>query len=74
VVRAQSEDTALTISMKGVNIMDILKYVSATQVAELEAMAKVWTDFRNTKLRGFQPDISSMTIDPAIFHHVWGKT
>lgn len=50
--------------------MDIFKYVSAAQVAELEAVAKVMADFRKTKLPSFQPDLPSFTIDPAIYTHV----
>jgi hypothetical protein len=58
-VRAQSEDTALTKSMKGAKIMDISKYLSAAQVAELQAVSKVLADIRKIKINGLT------------FHPVW---
>ena len=53
--------------------MNILKALSAAQVAELQAMSKVLADIRKIKINSFQPDIPSFTIDPADIHRVWGR-
>lgn len=46
--------------------MDISKYISAAQAAELQAVSKSVKDIKNTKLKGFQLDASSFSLDPAI--------
>ena len=51
--------------------MDIQKYLSATQVAELDALAKSLEELRNIKMPAAHLDLSSHTIDPALFTRVW---
>jgi hypothetical protein len=59
--------------MKGVKMMDISKYVSAEQFAELKALSKALADIRKIKIPGFQPDVPSFTVDPAHIHRVWSR-
>ena len=70
-VRAQSKDTALTISMKGVKIMDISQFLSASQVAELKAVSKVMEQFKTTELKSVSLDLSSFTINAALLTNVF---
>jgi hypothetical protein len=51
--------------------MDIHKYFSAAQVAELDVLAKALEELINIKVQAVPLDISSHTIDPALFTHVW---
>jgi hypothetical protein len=51
--------------------MDIHKYFSAAQAAELDALAKSLEELRNIKMPAAHLDLSSHTIDPALFTHVW---
>jgi hypothetical protein len=53
--------------------MNILKALSAAQVAELTALSKTLEDLKSTKLVSTQLDLSSLTLDPALFARVWGK-
>lgn len=59
-------------SMKGVKIMDIRKFLSATQIADLEAVSKVLADIGKIKLKGFQPEKPAFDIESAI-HRVWSR-
>ncbi len=70
-MRAQSKDTALTISMKGVKIMDISQFLSASQVAELKAVSKVMEQFKTTELKSVSLDLSSFTINAALLTNVF---
>jgi hypothetical protein len=67
---AQSQDTAVTISMKGVKIMDILQYLPAAQVADLRAMSKVAEELKKLDLKTVPLDLSSFTYDRALLTHI----
>jgi hypothetical protein len=54
-------------------IMNVLKSLSAAQVVELTALSKTLEDLKSTKLVSIQFDLSSLTLDPALFTCVWGK-
>jgi hypothetical protein len=51
--------------------MDIYNYLSAAQVADLEAFAKALEELRKTKLPAMALDLSSHTIDPTLLNRVW---
>jgi hypothetical protein len=53
--------------------MNVLKSLSAAQVVELTALSKTLEDLKSTKLVSIQFDLSSLTLDPALFTCVWGK-
>ena len=52
--------------------MDIRKFLSAAQVAELKTVSKVLADIRKTELQGFQPEKPPFDIEAAI-HRVWSR-
>jgi hypothetical protein len=51
--------------------MDIYKYLSATQVAELEALSKKLEELKKMRMDPIQLEPSSHTLDPAMFTHIW---
>ena len=70
-MRAQSKDTALTISMKGVKIMDISQFLSASQVAELKAVSKVMEQFKTTELKSVSLRVSYSPTNAALMNYVF---
>ena len=68
---AQSQNTAVTISMKGVKIMDILQYLSAAQVADLKASSKALEELKKINVKSVPLDLSSFTYDRALLTHVF---
>jgi hypothetical protein len=51
--------------------MDVYKYLSAAQVAELDALSKPLEELRKIKMQAIHLDFSSHTIDPTLFTHVF---
>jgi hypothetical protein len=65
-VTAQQHTQPSPKSMKGVKIMDVSKYVSTEQVAELKAISKVMEQLKTMEPKSIPLDLSSFTVNPAL--------
>jgi hypothetical protein len=53
--------------------MNLYKYLSAAQVADLKAFSKAMEEAKNMNVDSVPLDLSSFTLDSALTHHIWAK-